>query len=70
MNETKATHPPPLGVVYGVGLFYRDAPHEVHVGSGWGLGLSHFPGHILLGTVLLTATTVILAVLSLRRKKA
>jgi hypothetical protein len=51
------------GAVIGVGLFYKSAPHEIHMASGIGFGLSH-NGHIVVGTILITISVVALAVLA------
>jgi hypothetical protein len=59
-----------VGAVIGIGLFYKSAPHEIHIASGTGFGLVH-PAHILLGTILITisvATFVVLAILYDRSK--
>jgi hypothetical protein len=50
------------GAVIGVGLFYKSAPHEIHMASGIGLGLPH-NGHVVLGTILITISVIVLAVL-------
>jgi hypothetical protein len=50
------------GAVIGVGLFYKSAPHEIHIASGIGLGLPH-NGHVLIGTILITISVIALAVL-------
>jgi hypothetical protein len=49
------------GVVIGVGLFYKSAPHEIHIASGIGLGLPH-NGHVVIGTILMTISVIALAV--------
>lgn len=41
------------GVIYGVGLFYADEPHDVHVGSGLGFDLSQ-ETDVAIGIVLVT----------------
>jgi hypothetical protein len=51
------------GAVIGVGLFYKSAPHEIHIASGISLGLPH-NGHIVIGTILITISVVALAVLT------
>jgi hypothetical protein len=33
-----------VGAVIGIGLFYKSAPHEIHIASGIGFGLVH-PAH-------------------------
>jgi hypothetical protein len=53
------------GAVIGIGLFYKSAPHEIHIASGIGFGLVH-PAHILLGMILIAVSVVALAVLSIR----
>jgi hypothetical protein len=53
------------GAVIGIGLFYKSAPHEIHIASGIGFGLVH-PAHILLGMILIAISVVALAVLSIR----
>ena len=50
------------GAVIGVGLFYKSAPHEIHIASGIGLGLPH-NGHVVIGTILITISVIVLAVL-------
>jgi hypothetical protein len=50
------------GAVIGAGLFYKSAPHEIHIASGIGLGLPH-NGHIVLGTILITISVIALVVL-------
>jgi hypothetical protein len=50
------------GAVIGAGLFYKSAPHEIHIASGIGLGLPH-NGHIVLGTILITISVIALIVL-------
>ena len=52
-----------VGAVIGVGLFYKSAPHEIHIASGISLGLPH-NGHIVIGTILITISVVALAVLT------
>ena len=51
------------GVVIGMGLFYKSAPHEIHIASGIGFGLPH-NGHIVIGTIMITISVVSLAVLA------
>ena len=53
------------GAIIGIGLFYKSAPHEIHIASGIGFGLVH-PAHILLGMILIAVSVVALAVLSIR----
>ena len=50
------------GAVIGVGLFYKSAPHEIHIASGIGLGLPH-NGHVVIGTILIPISIIVLAVL-------
>ena len=56
-----------VGIIYGVGLFYATAPHEVHVASGFGFGLSH-DVHYAIGGVLFLLAIAMAAALSFRRK--
>ena len=49
------------GAVIGVGLFYKSAPHEIHIASGIGFDLPH-NGHIVIGTILITISVVAIAV--------
>ena len=51
------------GAVFGIGLFYKSAPHEIHVASGIGFGLIH-NGHIVTGTILITIAVVAVAALA------
>lgn len=51
------------GALIGIGLFYKSAPHEIHIASVIGFGLPH-NGHIVLGTILITISVVALAVVS------
>jgi hypothetical protein len=53
------------GAVIGIGLFFKSAPHEIHIASGIGFGLVH-PAHILLGMILIAVSVVALTVLSIR----
>ncbi len=55
------------GAVIGVGLFYKSAPHEIHIASGIGFGLPH-NGHTVIGTIVITISVVALAVLALRNR--
>ena len=52
------------GAVIGIGLFFKSAPHEIHIASGIGFGLVH-PAHILLGMILIAVSVVALTVLSI-----
>lgn len=52
-----------LGVVAGIGHFYKGQDHATHVLSGWGLGLEHTP-HIVLGLVLIGVATTTAAFFS------
>ncbi|HEX2471445.1 MAG TPA: hypothetical protein VHJ59_01715 [Nitrososphaera sp.] len=54
-----------VGAVIGIGLFYKSAPHEIHIASGTGFGLVH-PAHIMLGTILITISLAALAVMAIR----
>lgn len=51
------------GIAIGLGLFYKSAPHEIHIASGIGFGLPH-NGHTVVGTILITLSVVALAVLA------
>jgi hypothetical protein len=50
------------GAVIGVGVFFKSAPHEIHVASGIGFGLVH-NGHIVTGTEMITVSVVAVAVI-------
>lgn len=52
-----------VGAVIGIGLFYKSAPHEIHIASGIGFGLIH-NGHIVTGTILITIAVVAVAALA------
>lgn len=52
-----------IGAVIGIGLFYKSAPHEIHIASGIGFGIIH-NAHIVLGTILITVSVVAIAVLT------
>lgn len=51
------------GAVIGIGLFYKSAPHEIHIASGIGFDLPH-NGHIAIGAILITLSVVAVAVIS------
>jgi hypothetical protein len=53
------------GAIIGIGLFYKSAPHEIHIASGIGLGLVH-PAHTMLGMILIALSIAALAVLTIR----
>ncbi len=57
------------GAIIGIGLFYKSAPHEIHIASGTGLGLVH-PAHIMLGMILIALSVAALAVLAIRSNKS
>jgi hypothetical protein len=57
------------GAVIGIGLFYKSAPHEIHIASGAGFGLIH-PAHIMLGTILITISVAVLVVLTFLYNKS
>jgi hypothetical protein len=57
------------GAIIGIGLFYKSAPHEIHIASGTGFGLIH-PAHIMLGMILITISVAALAVLAIRYNKS
>lgn len=52
-----------IGIVIGIGLFYKSAPHEIHMASGIGYGAPH-NAHVVLGTILITISVVAIAVLA------
>ena len=58
-----------VGAVIGIGLFYKSAPHEIHIASGTGFGLIH-PAHIMLGTILITISVAALAVMAIRYNRS
>jgi hypothetical protein len=58
-----------VGAIIGIGLFYKSAPHEIHIASGTGFGLIH-PAHIMLGMILITISVAALAVLAIRYNKS
>jgi hypothetical protein len=61
----------PIGVLSGIGHFYKGQDHVTHIESGWGLGLEHTP-HIILGLILIgiaTAAAAFLAFSHTRGKK-
>jgi hypothetical protein len=53
------------GAVVGIGLFYKSAPHEIHIFSGIGLGLDH-QAHVMLGIILIALSVAALTVLAIR----
>ncbi|MDQ3883816.1 MAG: hypothetical protein M3239_00030 [Thermoproteota archaeon] len=57
------------GAVIGIGLFYKSAPHEIHIASGAGFGLVH-PAHIMLGTILISISVAALTVLAIRYNRS
>jgi hypothetical protein len=57
------------GAIIGIGLFYKSAPHEIHIASGTGLGLVH-PAHIMLGMILIALSVAALAVLAIRYNRS
>jgi hypothetical protein len=58
-----------VGAIIGIGLFYKSAPHEIHIASGTGFGLVH-PAHIMLGTILITISVAALVVLTFLYNKS
>ena len=58
-----------VGAVIGIGLFYKSAPHEIHIASGTGFGLIH-PAHIMIGTILITISVAALAVMAIRYNRS
>jgi hypothetical protein len=57
------------GAVIGIGLFYKSAPHEIHIASGTGFGLVH-PAHIMLGMILIATAVAAATVLAIRHYKS
>ncbi len=57
------------GAIIGIGLFYKSAPHEIHIASSLGFGLVH-PAHIMLGMIQIALSVAALAVLALRYNKS
>ena len=57
------------GAVIGIGLFYKSAPHEIHIASGTGFGLVH-PAHIMLGMILIAISVAALTVLAIRHNRS
>ena len=57
------------GAVIGIGLFYKSAPHEIHIASGIGLGLAH-QAHTMLGMILIALSVAALTVLATRYNKS
>jgi len=53
----------PIGVLSGIGHFYKGQDHVTHIESGWGLGLEHTP-HIILGLILIGIATAAAAFLA------
>jgi hypothetical protein len=56
------------GAVIGIGFFYKSAVHEIHIASGFGLGLPH-PLHIGIGSIFITISVAALVVLTLLYNK-
>lgn len=52
-----------IGAVIGVGIFYKSAPHVIHVASGIGFGFPH-NGHTVIGTIMITISVIAIAVLA------
>jgi hypothetical protein len=57
------------GAIIGIGLFYKTAPHEIHIASGIGFGLVH-QAHTMLGMILIALSVAALAVLAIRYSKS
>jgi hypothetical protein len=57
------------GAIIGIGLFYKSAPHEIHIASGTGFGLVH-PAHTMLGMILIALSVAALAILAIRYSKS
>ncbi len=53
-----------IGLIIGVGLFYKSAPHEFHIASGIGFGIPH-NGHVVMGTIIITISVVAFGALTL-----
>lgn len=49
------------GTAMGIGLFFKSAPHEIHISSGLGFGMEH-TAHIGLGAILIAISVAALAV--------
>jgi hypothetical protein len=58
-----------VGAIIGIGLFYKSAPHEIHIASGAGFGLVH-PAHIMLGTIMITISVAALVLLTFLYNKS
>lgn len=52
------------GAVIGVGIFFKSAPHEIHIASGLGFDMLH-NAHIVMGTLVITVSVVAIAVITL-----
>jgi hypothetical protein len=61
-------HIVPIGVLSGIGGFYKGQDHATHVLSGWGFGLDHTP-HILIGLILIGIATASAALLAFHRTR-
>jgi hypothetical protein len=59
----------PVGVIAGIGHFYKGQDHMTHVMSGLGFGLEH-TAHIFLGLVLIGVATAIAAFFAFHHTKA
>jgi hypothetical protein len=59
----------PVGVLSGIGHFYKGQDHMTHVMSGWGFGLEHRV-HIILGLVLIGMATAVAVILAFSHTKA
>jgi hypothetical protein len=57
------------GAVIGIGLFYKSAPHEIHIASGIGFGLVH-PAHTMLGMILIAISLAALVLLTFLYNKS
>jgi hypothetical protein len=53
-----------VGIIFGAGLFYFAASHEIHIPSGFGF---EHQTHIMLGLILVTLSAIIVTVLSMPR---
>lgn len=52
------------GALIGVGVFFKSAPHEIHIASGIGFDMLH-NAHIVMGTIMITVSVVAIAAVAL-----
>lgn len=57
-----------VGVVIGIGLFYKSAIHEIHIASGLGFGLPH-QVHVGIGAITITLAVAAVATLATIRHR-